>query len=65
MMKKLGKLFAAALAAVLAAVCLFTACDGGQEQGGDETPATVSAIEITGAPGDSKLDVGETVTLGL
>lgn len=47
MMKKLGKLFAAALAAVLAAVCLFTACDGGQEQGGDETPATVSAIEIT------------------
>ncbi len=64
MMKKLGKLFAAALAAVLAAVCLFTACDGGQEQGGDETPATVSAIEITGAPGDSKLDVGETVTLG-
>lgn len=48
----------------LPAVCLFTACDGGQEQGGDETPATVSAIEITGAPGDSKLDVGETVTLG-
>lgn len=63
-MKKLGKLFAAILAATLAAVCLFTACDGGQEQGGDETPATVSAIEITGAPSDSKLDVGETVTLG-
>ena len=63
-MKKLGKLFAAILAATLAAVCLFTACDGGQEQGGDETPAMVSAIEITGAPSDSKLDVGETVTLG-
>lgn len=67
MMKHLGKLFTAVLAFLLAAMCLFTACDNGEQDPGDDTPETpvaVSAIEITGAPSDRKLDVGETVKLG-
>ena len=68
-MKRLFKGFILALAALMAAFCLFAACDSnsgngnenGNENGGD-TAAT--AISITGAPADLSLDVGEKVTLG-
>ena len=66
-MKRLFKGFILALAALMAAFCLFAACDsnsgnGNENENGGDTAAT--AISITGAPADLSLDVGEKVTLG-
>lgn len=60
-MKRLFKSFVLALAAMMAAVCLFAACDSGSGNGGANA---ATDIAITGAPADLQLEVGETLTLG-
>lgn len=68
-MKRLFKGFILAMAALMAAFCLFAACDGGKsgDGSGDEggtQQAAVTKISITGAPADLQIDVDEEVTLG-
>ena len=60
-MKRPFKSFVLALAAMMAAVCLFAACDSGSGNGGANA---ATDIAITGAPADLQLEVGETLTLG-
>ncbi len=66
-MKRLFKHFVLLLAALMLAVCAFTACtsvtDDGNDDDGNNEP-TVTAVSITNKPAGNQLDVGESVTLG-